>query len=104
MKKKLEKGLIALGQTWFGITNPFSSSFETYGGATSKAVVLINWLISVSAIVAVIIIIYGGFNMTTSAGDPEKFEQAQHTINAGIIGLIIIFTAGLVIRYVAQLL
>lgn len=102
MKKNLDKAVILLGQSWFGISNPFSSAFSTYEGATGKAVVLLNGIISFSALVAVAILIYGGYSYITAGGDSEKIEGATHMITTAIIGLGIIFTAGLAIRFLAD--
>ncbi len=44
-------------------------------------------------LVAVVIILYGGFKWMTAAGNEEKVEEAKKLIGAGIIGLIIILTA-----------
>ena len=65
---------------------------------------LINTAVAVSALVAVIVVVYGGYLLITSAGDAEKVEQGNRAITNGIIGLIIVFLAGTIIRYLAQTL
>lgn len=44
-------------------------------------------------VIAVALLIYGGFIWMTSAGDPGKVEKAQQIIKNTVIGLIIIFSA-----------
>lgn len=53
-------------------------------------------------LVAVVIILYGGFKWMTAAGNEEKVEEAKKLIGAGIIGLIIIITAYSIVTYVIQ--
>ena len=44
-------------------------------------------------IVAVIIIILGGFKWMTAAGNEDKIDEAKKLITAGVIGLIIILAS-----------
>lgn len=102
MKNRLKKfAPVLLGQ-WFGINNPISSAFESYGGATGKAVEAINGIITFSALVAVGILIYAGYSYITSEGDAEKIEGAQRMVTTALIGLGVVFTAGLAIRFLAE--
>lgn len=88
---------------WFGISNPWgSSSFETIGGTISKAQSVLNFFINFSGLVAVGVIIYGAYLLIIAAGDDNKIEQGMNTIQAGIIGLIIIFVAGIGISWVIK--
>lgn len=50
-------------------------------------------LIWVAAFIAPIFIIYGAFQMLTSAGSAEKFESGKKTILYTVIGFIIILAA-----------
>ncbi len=63
---------------------------------------LINIAMGFLALIAVIIILYGGFKWMTAAGNEEKVEEAKKLIGAGIIGLIIILTAYTLVTYVIQ--
>lgn len=54
---------------------------------------VINIILSFLGIIAVVIILLGGFKWMTAAGNEEKVEEAQKLIKAGIIGLIIILAA-----------
>ena len=51
-------------------------------------------------IIAVLIILYGGFKWMTSAGSDEKVGEAKKIITSGIIGLIIIVTAYAIATFV----
>lgn len=54
---------------------------------------VINVVLGFLGIVAVIIIILGGFKWMTAAGNEDKIDEAKKLITAGIIGLIIIMAA-----------
>ncbi len=54
---------------------------------------VIRALLGFLGIVAIVIMLYGGFVWLTSAGNEEKVSQAKKIISAGIIGLIIIFVS-----------
>jgi hypothetical protein len=104
MRKRFEKMIVLLGQGWFGISNPFSSAFETYSGATGRAVEIINWFIGLMAVIAVGVIIYAGYSFSTAGGDEEKIDQAKHTITTAVIGLGIAFTAAMGVRFMVETL
>jgi hypothetical protein len=50
---------------------------------------LINILLGFLGIIAVVIILYGGFVWMTAGGNEDKVSQARKILIAGIIGLII---------------
>lgn len=54
---------------------------------------IIKVVLGFLAIVAVVIILLGGFKWMTAAGNEEKVSEARKLIVAGIIGLIIILAA-----------
>ncbi len=54
---------------------------------------VINIGLSILGVIAVILILYGGFVWMTSGGNEEKIEQAKAILRNAIIGLIIILSA-----------
>jgi len=54
---------------------------------------IINVAMGLLGIVAVLIILLGGFKWMTAMGDSEKTKKAKELIVAGIIGLVIILSA-----------
>ncbi len=62
---------------------------------------IIQWLLGVLALVAVTLIIYGGFVWLTAAGNEEKIEKAKKVISAAVIGLIIVLLAWAIVIFVA---
>ena len=65
-----------------------------------QANTIINVVIGVIGFVAVTFIIFGGFQYTTSAGDPGKVKKAKDTILYGIIGLVVAMLAYAIVNFV----
>jgi hypothetical protein len=63
---------------------------------------IINIISVIVGVVAVIMIIYGGFRYLTSAGSAEKVTAAKNTILYGLIGLIIVALAQVIVRFVLK--
>ena len=51
-------------------------------------------------VIAVLIILYGGFIWMTAGGEQDKVDKAKKMIYAGIIGLVIIFAAYAIAMFV----
>ncbi|MDO4967312.1 MAG: pilin [Candidatus Saccharibacteria bacterium] len=66
----------------------------------STLTTIINVIIGVIGFVAVIVIILGGVQYTTSAGDPGKVKKAKDTILYGIIGLVVALLAFAIVNFV----
>lgn len=54
---------------------------------------VINVLLGFLGIIAVILILFGGFKWMTAAGNEDKVAEAKKLMAAGVIGLIIILAA-----------
>ncbi len=61
---------------------------------------VINIISILVGVVAVIMIIFGGFKYITSSGDAEKVKGAKNTILYGLIGLIIVALAQIIVKFV----
>ncbi len=61
---------------------------------------VINIFSIVVGVVAVIMIIVGGFQYITSAGDSNKVGNAKNTILYAIIGLVIVALSQFIVRFV----
>ena len=75
---------------------------KTEGNASLMGMiqVVINVLLSVIGVVAVLVIILGGVQYTTSLGDAGKVKKAKDTIMYGIIGLVIALLAFAIVNFV----
>lgn len=54
---------------------------------------IINIILGFLGILAVAIILYGGFKWMTAAGNEDQIGEAKKIITAGVIGLVIILAA-----------
>jgi len=80
-------------------------NYGTYTGLGTKdlregIMSIVQVLMGFLGIVAIIIILYGGFTWMTAAGNEEKVESAKKIITAGIIGLVIIFVSYAIATFV----
>lgn len=78
------------------------------GGQSAKLDTLVNPIIYnvliISGLVAFVIIIISGFTYVTASGDKGKITQAQHMLNYGIIGLVLVVAAFMVTRLLGSIL
>lgn len=65
----------------------------------TTAVSIINIALSLLGIIAVVVILIGGFQWMTAGGDDGKVETARKWIFSGIIGLAIILSAWAIARF-----
>ena len=68
----------------------------------SRVKVIINVALGVIGVVAVVMIIFGGFTYTTSRGDAEKVKKGKNTILDGIVGLIVALLAFAIVNFVLK--
>ena len=61
---------------------------------------IINIILGFLGVVAVLIVLYGGFIWMTAMGDETKTKKSKDLIFAGIIGLVIIFAAFAIASFV----
>lgn len=63
---------------------------------------IINVLLGFLGLIAVIIILIGGFKWMTAGGGEEKVEEAKKMIFSGIIGLAIVLSAWAIAQFVIK--
>lgn len=61
---------------------------------------IINVALGMLGIVAVVLILYGGFIWMTAGGEEEKTKKAKNLIIQGIIGMVIILSAWAIASFV----
>ncbi|HUS25861.1 MAG TPA: pilin [Nevskiaceae bacterium] len=69
-------------------------------GITKLITFIVNIFSAIVGIVAVIMIIYGGFKYITSGGDSGNVSAAKNTIIFAVVGLIIVALAQFIVRFV----
>ncbi len=72
----------------------------TTGDLRNTAVGIIQSLLGVLGILALVIVLIGGFKWMTSGGNEEGVSSAKKTIAAGIVGLAIILFAYAIVSFV----
>ncbi|MBI5732121.1 MAG: hypothetical protein HY982_02050 [Candidatus Magasanikbacteria bacterium] len=82
-------------------------NYGTYTGLGTKDVretvgSIINVAMGLLGIVAVVIILIGGFEWMTAGGNEEKTGEAKKRILAGVIGLAIILSAYAIAKFVVS--
>src|SRR3989344_4532418 len=85
--------------------NPTSTCKDTGGSERRFNKILtdiINIFSIIVGIVAVVMIIFGGFKYITSAGNQESIKSAKNTIIYALIGLIIVALAQVIVRFVLR--
>jgi len=86
------------------------SDFGEAAGFSTTATVpiivarLIRTAISIVGILAVLLIILGGFKFMTAAGDPTKIQSAKRVITNAVIGLIIVFASFAITQFILNTL
>ncbi len=64
------------------------------------AINISNWIMGMVGSLSLIMFIYGGFMFLVSGGASDKIQEAKKIIVAAVIGLIIVFTSFLIIKFV----
>jgi len=67
-----------------------AETFNTLGDVINE---LIPYIFALAGIILLFLIIWGGFELLTSGGDPKKVESARGKLTHAIVGFIIIFIA-----------
>ncbi len=85
-----------------GIQGEANFGFNNFGAATNlgtnvpvvqTVANIINILLGFLGVIAVVLILIGGFKWMTSQGNEEKIGEAKKLLGAGVVGLVIIFVA-----------
>ena len=62
---------------------------------------IINFGFSIAGTVALIFIIYSGFKMIRSSGDPKQFDSGRQTLIYAIIGLLVVILAAAIVNFIS---
>lgn len=112
MKKILSLALaiglpsLAYAQSSFSLVNPLDPT-GSGGGCQDIYCILyaiMNFLYIIGPIIAVIMILWGSFQIFTAGGDVEKVKSGKKTILYAIIGLVLILAGSGIDLIIQQLL
>jgi|GEM_PF-348262 hypothetical protein len=80
----------------------YSSGNYTLNDIMTIVINVSGWILGIVGSLALLMFVYGGFMFLISAGSSDKIGQAQKILVAAVIGLIIVFSSYMIIRFVAQ--
>jgi len=86
--------------------NPASSNYGNlsggliFTGMTPAAIIKLSlpYFFVIAGLVLFVMIVFGGFTIFTSTGNPEKIKQGQAMIVNAVIGFVIMFAAYWIIQ------
>jgi len=64
---------------------------------------ILKYLMTFLGIIAVIIVLYGGFVWMTAGGNDDNVRRAKNIITAGIIGLAIVLASYAVVTFIVKI-
>ena len=79
-----------------------SASQQAETAVNRTVATVVNLLSSIVGVVAVIMIMFGGFKYITAGGDSSKISSAQQTIIYAVVGLVIVALAQIIVRFVLR--
>jgi hypothetical protein len=83
-----------IGESNFGFDNfGQATNLGTNVPVVQTVANIINILLGFLGVIAVVLILIGGFKWMTSQGNEEKIGEAKKLLGAGVVGLVIIFVA-----------
>ena len=92
--------VLAAGSDPFGTAKLDNLTVKNETDVPNIVVNLINLVLGFLALIAVVIVLIGGFEWMTAGGNDDKVKTAQKRLQYGLIGLVIIFVAYGVVTYV----
>ncbi len=81
----------------------FPNPLGNCNNLSCPATAVINFLFTIAIPLCGIIILVGGFQMMTAAGDPEKFSTGKKTLLYAVIGFVVILLSGSVAALIQSL-
>ena len=79
----------------------FSGEQRTIGSIVSE---FIKYLFPLAGILLLLYLIFGGFSLMTSGGDPKAVQSAKSKITNALVGFLIVFAAYWIVQIVASVL
>ena len=97
--------LVAQAQPELGTDYVADTGLETSAVDDPRELIsnIVTYLMTFLGLIAVIVILLGGFKWMTAAGNEDKVGEAKKTIIAGCIGLVIILAAYAIVNFVINI-
>ncbi|MFA5131672.1 MAG: hypothetical protein WC467_04665 [Patescibacteria group bacterium] len=98
---RAQSSIINPNATGVGTTSrPYDNGDYSLNDIMAIAIGASRWILGIIGSLALIMFIYGGFTFLISGGSSEKVGQARKIIIAAVIGLLIVFSSYLIIKFV----
>ncbi len=63
---------------------------------------IVGYIVIISGVIVVGVIVWAGIMMATSGADSERFKKGQTILKQAVIGAIVIFGVGIIVRTIAS--
>jgi hypothetical protein len=84
---------------WIGVS--WASQGTTNGGGLLDVVKnFVNWVLGLLSLIALIVLLYGGFNMVTAAGDDAKYKKGFKILQQAAIGLAVVGLSWIIVSFI----
>lgn len=106
VQQAINNGLCSGSNLQISSSNYSSSGCNTSSGPNIDSILrhIVNVLSAIIGLVAVVMIIFGGFRYITSGGSDTSVTSAKNTILYAIVGLVIVALSQALVRFVIKVL
>jgi len=84
----IEKFLRFFSEPVYALPDVWPPKFDSFLPVIDK---VLGWVFPAGVLIAVIMIVVGGYTWIVSGGDPARKQQAQGTLTWAVIGLVLLF-------------
>ena len=102
-------GIVLIGLEWvfrltFGLGGPMGFAFDpgtpTPYPIITQVLIVITYILSFMALIAVVIVIYAGIRLILSLGNEDEFQKTKSLILRALLGLFVILVSLVIVRFV----
>lgn len=68
--------------------------------SSSLSTFILNWAIGIGGGIAFLLILFAGFQIMTSSGDPQRLKAGQELLTAAISGIIMLIFSVFILRVI----
>ena len=88
-----------------GINYANNLGLQDTGGIDAKTLIIniIRYILTFLGIIAVVMVMYGGFIWMVSNGHPDRIQKAKKTLIGAAIGLVIVISAFAIVTFIANI-
>lgn len=83
-----------------GIQVAWWTTAQTWGSLLTIIKTFINWMLWMLSLIALVVCLYGGFNMVTAAGDEAKYKSGFKILQQAAVGLAIIGLSWIIVSFI----